>query len=466
MLENLKHTQLDPNLKDVGYLTKGGKKSIGVSGEVMLVDSAGLPIGGLESGGGASVGGTYIGKPTNGDFTTAYASGTTITLGLPTGVTAFTDEDIEFVRQINAAGTVVATYMRDETPMTVTANVLSVPAATFAATDTFVVGTNIPRADAGGAGGAGGGSIVYTNAAGDFIATPTNGAATITITGLPFTLEAINVIGGSIKKKSVTTNLVTTLNPSSISVSSGVITLGGIANFATGDEVYVTLIGPDKAYDLPLDNTLVAVQNPQYAHTTSVEALIAETNLLGYKATADAGGDTDTIVDADGAFSVATHAVGYIAYQTTDTQSATVNSVASATTIETTTLSGAATWLSKAYSLPMVKRYEINMDTYNFLTIHYRLRCLTFCNAYMKIWGTLDPAATVDATTGWVDLSLPILGATAGIIVPTSLTTIMEDIVILDTPTTMQKYMISIIVESNSASPNTNSFYVWVKKSS
>jgi len=478
MLENLKHTPLDPNLKDVGYLTKTGKKSIGVSGEVMLVDSAGLPIGGLESGGGAgSVSSAYIGKPTNGDFVTAYASGTTVTLSsLPSGVTSITDEDIEFVRQINAAGTVVATYTRDETLMTVTANVLSVPAATFGATDTFVVGTNIPRVSTSAGGGAGGGAIVYTNAAGDFIATPTNGATTITITGLPFTLEAIHVMGGSIEKKAVTTNIISTLTPTSISVASGVITLGGIANFATGDEVYVTLIGPDKAYDLTLDTTLVSVQNPQYGHYTSVETLVNESAWPGLTATTDETGGATQIVDSAAPFTLAqigiaggnAGLIGYKVYNITDSTYANVLSWVSTTTINTTG-GTVVSWATDAYKMPEAKTYEINMEGYNHLTLHWRLTADLNTSYYMRIYGTLDASATVDSTVNWVDLTTSILGAATGVTadgITAAATVAVEGIKVLDTPTPMLKYMVKIVAEGKAAAATGSSAIVFIKKSS
>lgn len=321
--------------------------------------------------------------------------------------------------------------------------------------------------DGGGGGSSvGGGNNTYSNANGDFVATITNATKNITITGLPFTLEAIHVVAGSIKKIAVTTNAVTSLPLTNVSVSGGVITLSNASsNFVTGDTVLVNLIGPDKAYDRALDNQKIIVQNPQYGHYTSVETLVSETNLLGYKATADAGGSTTLIVDADGAFSVANQAVGYIAYQTTDGQSATISSVDSTTNITTATLSGSATWASKAYSLPMVKRYEIPMEGYNFLTLQWSLKATTNCNAYMKIYGTLDSTATADADTAWIDMSLDLLGATTGITVPVG-TTATEGLLAIDTPTPLLKYMIKLVVESNTASANTNTFNVYIKKSS
>jgi len=94
-----------------------------------------------EEGGGSA---TYVGLPSNGDFTTAYLAVTQITLSdLPSGIVNIADENIEIVRQINTGGEVVATYERGDAAMSITANVLTITGATFAASDTFVVYTNI-----------------------------------------------------------------------------------------------------------------------------------------------------------------------------------------------------------------------------------------------------------------------------------------------------------------------------------
>ena len=95
--------------------------------------------------------GGYIGKPsgTNGDFTTAYASGTTITLSsLPSNVSAINTEDIISITQFNNVGEVVKTYFRDDTKITCAGTdptTVTVTGATFAATDSFLVMTNIER---------------------------------------------------------------------------------------------------------------------------------------------------------------------------------------------------------------------------------------------------------------------------------------------------------------------------------
>ncbi len=415
-----------------------------------------------------NTGGGYVGKSADGtdaDFTIAYASPTTLTLSsYPAGVSGFSATDIETVRHIDdATGLVTATYSRDDAAMSITANTLTVAGAAFTAADYFVIQTNVPRPSASGAGGgAGGGSIVYTNAAGDFTATANNGAKTITITGLPFTLEEINVAGGTIKKIAVTTDVVTTLTPTTIAVAGGVITLTGVDDFATGDVVYVTLIGPDKWYDRSLDTAKIVVQNPNSAHYTDVETLISETNLLGLKGTTN-GTDADTLTIAASTLLEANVAVGYTAWQSTNSESAEVESWGSTSAIETATLSGGATWDTKAYSVPYVQRHEIPMDSYNHLTLHYKLYANTFCNAYFLIYGTLNADATTTNDDDWVNMSTEHLGAVTGISV--AIGTTEEDIVVIDPETPMLKYMVKLVVESQVANPNTNAFTVLIRKS-
>ena len=124
-------------------------------------------------------------------------------------------------------------------------------------------------------GGAGGGSIVYTNAAGDFTATPGDGAKTVTITGLAFTLEAIHVVGGTIKRID-TNDEVTNAKLTDVAVAAGVITLADEDDFALTDTLYVTLIGPDKWYDQAQDSAKVIVQNPD--RYTDVEHIVDDSD--------------------------------------------------------------------------------------------------------------------------------------------------------------------------------------------
>ena len=434
-----------------------------------------------------SVSGAYlVGKPaaaTDGDFTTAYASATTITLGgYPAGITGFTHEDIEFVRQIDNAGgaidgTVVATYSRDDCAMDIAGNVLTVADGVFVATDTFVIGTNVPRATGGGAGGVGGGSIVYTNAADDFVATITNGTKNITITGLPFTLEPKHVVGGSIKKIAVTTDIVTDVALTDVVVAAGVITVAdeGV-NFATGDEVVVTLIGPDKHYDKGLDTDKVTTDNPDYAHYTDVEFIIDESN-LGITATTD-GGDTDTLTDGGETFTAETVAEGYTAYQVTDGEWATVDvdtlyglagdggCSGAGASVETSVLTGGATWNTKVYVLPECKRFEIAAESYNFISIDVLLDSQDGNNVcYCKLYATNDDNADTTDDTYWKDISASVFGVAQlsanGIL--TGGRHITQGLYIIDNPTVVLKYMIKIVAENNDATVD-NEFDIRIKK--
>lgn len=86
-----------------------------------------------------------IGKPSGGDFTTAYASATTITLGVYPDGTAPTADDIVTIVQIATGGAVTATYSRDDKTMSISGATLTVTGASFAASDSFVIYTNVPR---------------------------------------------------------------------------------------------------------------------------------------------------------------------------------------------------------------------------------------------------------------------------------------------------------------------------------
>ena len=85
----------------------------------------------------------------NSDFITTYTSATQITLsGLPSFVSAINADDIESIRQIDNTGEEVATYTKSDAIINVTTNIITITGAVFAATDTFIVFTNIPRSGA------------------------------------------------------------------------------------------------------------------------------------------------------------------------------------------------------------------------------------------------------------------------------------------------------------------------------
>jgi len=415
-----------------------------------------------------NTGGGYVGKSADGtdaDFTVAYASPTTLTLSsYPAGISGFSATDIETVRHIDdATGLVTATYSRDDAAMSITTNTLTITGAVFTAADYFVIQTNVPRASSAGASGAGGGSIVYTNAAGDFTAVANNATKTVTITGLPFTLDDIHVVGGTIIKIS-TDGTTLTLAPTTTTVAAGVITYTGIDDFVTTDTVYVTLIGPDKWYDNALDNALVNVQNPNYAHYTDTEILINEAD-LGITDTAT-GTDTNTLTDTNHTiatidFDAEQVAVGYEAYSEGEDTAATVNSITDGDNIETDAI---VDWTGDVYWLPECKRFEIPMEGYRFLSIHAKLVTGDVNNvAYMKLYATNNVLADTTDDTDWVDVSTSVLGAAQ--ISATNTTT--EGIYFVDTSTIALKFMIKIVgevMDGGAAAAADNDFDVYIRK--
>lgn len=95
--------------------------------------------------------GGYIGKAsgTNADFTTAYASATTLTCSsLPTNVSALKAGDIITIVQVGTGGGVTNTYSRDDITLSASGTdptTLTVAGAAFINSDTFIVYTNIER---------------------------------------------------------------------------------------------------------------------------------------------------------------------------------------------------------------------------------------------------------------------------------------------------------------------------------
>jgi len=221
----------------------------------------------------------------------------------------------------------------------------------------------------------------------------------------------------------------------------------------------------DVGYLAPGGKKAIGIVGTVSADTTSVELLVNEDDPVGINLTSDAGGDATTLVDATGAFSIVDGgvAVGYLAHDITEGTSALVVSVDSGTQI--TTGAGVTDWSTEEYQLPLVKRYEIDMSSYNLLTFHYRLTAIASQNVYLKIYGTLDSNATVDSDDRWVNLSADILGNANGINQSGAGTS--EDIVELREPTVMLKYMLKLVVEKNTTGVPTNSlFEIFIKKSS
>ena len=192
------------------------------------------------------------------------------------------------------------------------------------------------------------------------------------------------------------------------------------------------------------------------------EILISESNILGTNLTADAGADTNTILDISADFSVSNVAVGYPVWQVDDGESATVNSITDVTTIETSTLTGAASFSSAEYVLPSVNRYIIDVVDIRHLTIQYDLTAGANTTMYLKIYGTLNNAANDDSDNNWIDLSSDIFDDASGIIVTASTT--QSDLAIIGEEITMTKYMLKLVVV-NSSNTASNSARVIIKKS-
>jgi len=306
----------------------------------------------------------------------------------------------------------------------------------------------------------------YSNAQGDFTATITASSTNITITGLSFTLEEKHVLGGYIKKIDSSGNVMD-LPLTDVAVSGGVITLADASNFASGDTVLVSLLGPDKAYDDDLDANLSYVLNPDYSQYTSVETLISEAD-LGITATAD-GTDTDTLNDADGAFDAEDVAVGFEAYSEDEDTAATVLSITDASNIETDAITD---WTGDVYWLPECKRFVIPFEGYKQLLIHFRLSTDDADNvAHMKLYATLDADADDTDDTYWVDKTAALLSGVDGYAAgpPTTVTatntTVEDNIVINDKP--YLKWMIKIVGEvigGGASAAAAQDFDVYIKK--
>ena len=118
---------------DVYRVGIGPKGSVVIHGDIN-VDNVSVDTSGL------------IGKPagSDGDFETIWTSATEITCSnFPSWYLGLTADDIETIRQIDNTGAVVKTYSRDDMPMAVAANVITVTGAAFANTDTFVIFTTV-----------------------------------------------------------------------------------------------------------------------------------------------------------------------------------------------------------------------------------------------------------------------------------------------------------------------------------
>ena len=440
----------------------------------------------------------YIGKLTggNGDFDISRTAATQLTVDtFPTGVSAFVAGDIGLVREVTVGGVWVADYTPFNSTITMAGAVITVAEAAFTAGSTFLVYTTVARPGGSSAGSAGGGATTYSNAFGDFVATINNGTKTITITALPFTLEAMHVVAGRSIKKIDTSDVVTDVALTDVAVAGGIITLADeVSNFVTGDVVVVTLGGPDKWYDSALDNALTNTQNPDYGHYTDVEHLVDEED-LGIDATALLSAAPTLVLEVTGAaYTPEDVAEGYTIYNDDDNANATVDvdssglegsyvgdggagwdsqagpAAADPTMISHSALSGANAWgAGEMACIPEVKRFEFSAESYPYLAVQTLLVAGDAINSvYVKIYGTLDSAADTTDDTGWINQSLEIFGNVDGIWadgIGDAAAAYQGDTYVIDQPSTFLKYMIKVVGEFTTAGQQFNYADVWIKKS-
>ncbi len=138
----------------------------------------------------------------------------------------------------------------------------------------------IDISDADKASASGGGNNTYSNASGDFIATPTNNTKNIVLSSYASTvLSSViglkNFINGSVVRvKADGTREV--LPMTNLAFSSNTLTLADMTtNFATTDTVVVTLVGPDKAFDETNDQAKVTLNTAIASNADSIAARLA-----------------------------------------------------------------------------------------------------------------------------------------------------------------------------------------------
>jgi len=119
-------------------------------------------------------------------------------------------------------------------------------------------------------------------------------------------------------------------------------------------------------------------------------------------------------------------------------------------------------WSSDVYSLPQIRRYVIDMNNYNILSLQYSIACGATSKIFMKIYGTLSSAALSTSDTGWIDLSDVLLGSTSGITVLPNTT--QADLMLVSYPIPLLKYMVKFIVEDSSAAAASNPYTILLKK--
>jgi len=320
----------------------------------------------------------------------------------------------------------------------------------------------------GGGGAGGGGNNTWSNAQGDFTAVTTDGTKNITITGLSWTFDWRHVVLGTILRKN-SAGAWDPIDTNPVSVSGGVITLSDEDNFVSGDEVLVTLFGPDKAYNEATDGNTVEILNPNYSHNTSPEPLIAETN-LGLDGVHDGGDAATDFEDSGETYTAAQVAEGYTIYNTDDNSSALIDiggaGNPAAGDIAHAALAGGTDddWDDgDVASIPERKLFVIPAVDFTLLTLHSKITAGANNIVWLKIYGTLFADADDQSMDDWVNLSLSILGNVNGITATAGTT--LQDISSPPVPLAMLKYLVEIVGVATDG-VQANAFDVKVMKAS
>jgi hypothetical protein len=289
------------------------------------------------------------------------------------------------------------------------------------------------------------GDTMYSNVSGDFTATVTDGTKDITIAFEPAGLTGFteaNIV--SLYLINSTPELIA-LPISGCTVALGVITVNEFADdFALGDVVLVTLQGPKKAYNKVYDAVKTLTQNPEYGHTTPPQVLAnAVTTPIALILTAQNGAPSTDTFENDGLitpYGEDNMLLGGNVVNETKGENTTSTSITANTNVIGTLSNGASWELGDVGLFEGVRRYVASMDTYKYITIHYRLRAGAQDLLTFRVIGTNDANANSSSRTGWVDMSQFFLGAASIQVTGSS----VEDIIMPTTPVTLEKIMLEV----------------------
>lgn len=303
--------------------------------------------------------------------------------------------------------------------------------------------------------------IVIKSDQGSYVVT--NGARTITLSGLSFT-PIIEQLAYVYNKTQDLLYYAPAEGIALCTISGLVITIdSSFAVLATGDELHIQMFIPDAS----ADPKVVYVENPEYAHYTSVEHLISESD-LGIDGTHDGGDAQADFEDSGETYTAETVAEGYEIYNVTDVSVATIDSGGAgdpaAGDIAHDALAGGTDddWDDDdVASIPEVKRFVIPMEGYSTSSVHWKLTAGAANVVFMKMYATLNEDADDTNDTDWVDVSSVSLGS--AVITATASSTV-ESMAFLTTPRAVLKYMIKIVAECSDGVQD-NQFDIYIKKS-